>query len=627
DLGECSRGTQICSGGRWGVCMGEVRPQSEICDTLDNDCDGDVDEGCDPFEVCVPGDKKDCLLASPGVCGVGEITCQPDQTWGACLPVFIPGDLLEDCSSGEDEDCDGHTDCSDPDCATDSACTGSGGCTPGDTQECLTGLLGLCGIGVQECQSDRTWGSCVTLFSPGDVPEDCSSGADEDCDGATDCSDSADCSADPACTVPGCVPGDIKTCSLSVPGICGTGQMMCQPDETWGACTAVWNPGDLPEDCSSGADEDCDGYTDCSDPDCAADPACSGGSGCTPGDTKACATGYMGVCGTGQQTCQPDRTWGACDTLVLPGDRNEDCSNGLDDDCDGATDCSDPLDCAADPACSGSGGCTPGETRQCGYNDLGECELGTQMCPQSGDWADAPCVGAKWPTIENCGDGLDNDCDGDTDMADLDCGGGLCAPPGSMRQCGYSDIGECSMGTQICQGDLTWGPCNSPLPVYPKSEICGDGLDQDCNGIADEFCTTTTCVWNPVCTVGVDCEEQANPDAGTPLMFGWVWGLIDTAKSWSSWPDPPCTTNGVTGVVTCDFFYQTASRIEPNVNYTETPRSRWHAECVIAGPCDPGLADLRRVGVITCTNGGNPVVFGYTLNPSLNGYNGLFEQP
>ncbi|MBU0648832.1 hypothetical protein KJ969_01870, partial [Patescibacteria group bacterium] len=79
--------------------------------------------------------------------------------------------------------------------------------------------------------------------------------------------------------------------------------------------------------------------------------------------------------------------------------------------------------------------------------------------------------------------------------------------------------------------------------------------------------------------------------------------------------------------VTCDFFYQSASLIEPNVRYMDAPRVRYHAECTVPGPCNPDLSELRRVGAFACTNGGNPVLIGYTLNLPLSGYNVLFEQP
>ncbi len=52
--GVCQAGTQTCEpaeefGGLWGPCLGEVGPSAEVCDTLDNDCNGILDDapaGC-----------------------------------------------------------------------------------------------------------------------------------------------------------------------------------------------------------------------------------------------------------------------------------------------------------------------------------------------------------------------------------------------------------------------------------------------------------------------------------------------------------------------------------------------------------------------------------------------------
>jgi hypothetical protein len=77
-------------------------------------------------------------------------------------------------------------------------------------------------------------------------------------------------------------------------------------------------------------------------------------------------------------------------------------------------------------------------------------------------------------------------------------GGGAqeaCAP-GTTRACypftggGAAGVGACKAGTQACSksGEFgTWGACTGA--VGPSAEVCGDSIDNDCNGTADDGCT------------------------------------------------------------------------------------------------------------------------------------------
>ncbi|MHC4838582.1 MAG: MopE-related protein [Planctomycetota bacterium] len=49
DRGACEAGEQRCAGGEWGDCAGSVGPSPEICNGVDDNCDGAVDEQLQPL--------------------------------------------------------------------------------------------------------------------------------------------------------------------------------------------------------------------------------------------------------------------------------------------------------------------------------------------------------------------------------------------------------------------------------------------------------------------------------------------------------------------------------------------------------------------------------------------------
>lgn len=88
---------------------------------------------------------------------------------------------------------------------------------------------------------------------------------------------------------------------------------------------------------------------------------------------------------------------------------------------------------------------------------------------------------------DECGNGTDDDLDGVIDD-------GCSCAPGATQSCypGYASeigVGPCARGTQTCTGSTefgTWGTCGGA--VTPVAEVCDDGVDDDCNGAADDGC-------------------------------------------------------------------------------------------------------------------------------------------
>ncbi|MBU0952799.1 MAG: hypothetical protein KKA90_00005, partial [Nanoarchaeota archaeon] len=100
-LGVCSAGTQTCGSNAWGSCVQNIVSTPEVCDGLDNNCNGVVDESgiCE----CTNGDTKSCG-SNVGACSNGTQTCSMGS-WGSCLGSVGP--TIEVCTNSEDDDCDG----------------------------------------------------------------------------------------------------------------------------------------------------------------------------------------------------------------------------------------------------------------------------------------------------------------------------------------------------------------------------------------------------------------------------------------------------------------------------------------------------------------------------------------
>ena len=227
---------------------------TSTCDNVPDDgaCDNglfcDGVETCDPALDCQPGvdpcaggacDEAGDVCTS--VCGDG--TCDPGEDCNSCaadcpsfpLPGYSCGNGL--CEAGDGEDC--------VSCPAD--CNGVQGGKPANRFCC-----GFGGTNPVGCADSR----CVTGgFACTETPQGPG--------GSTCCGDSL-CES----------PEDSSSCALDCgpPPVCG--DMTCDPGEDECSCAADCGapPADEVGLCADGADNDCDGFTDCDDSDC--DPVC-----------------------------------------------------------------------------------------------------------------------------------------------------------------------------------------------------------------------------------------------------------------------------------------------------------------------------------------------------------------
>ena len=95
--------------------------------------------------------------------------------------------------------------------------------------------------------------------------------------------------------------------------------------------------------------------------------------------------------------------------------------------------------------------------------------------------------------IETC-DNIDNDCVGgiDNDVTQ----GCYSGPEGTLG------VGPCAGGTQVCAAG-EFGPCMGE--VTPMVDACGNQIDEDCDGVADENCDQDN---DGVTTTDGDCRDD-----------------------------------------------------------------------------------------------------------------------
>ena len=232
-------------------------------------------------------------------------------------------------------------------------------------------------------------------------------------------------------------------------------------------------------------------------------------------------TENIGACKDGTQTCTGAGefpAWGPCTGAITPVAEN--CTNGIDDNCNAQLDCVDPT-CASDPACNT--GCTDGQTRAC-YDgppntmNVGTCRAGTQTC--SGGYWPTTCTGEVLPTTEDCADAKDHNCNhlpGCLDVfacalspacqqqcaSPLDPGCGCPSGSGDTATCPEGMFGVTKGGTITSPGTIECCPCT--VSDCSNAGCCGETV---CAG--DPACSGLTCKPLPDSChgqVNLDCDD------------------------------------------------------------------------------------------------------------------------
>jgi len=501
------KGKRSCESGTLSACSATPK-SAELCDGLDNNCNGLTDEGtCDDNSPCT-ADSCDSAKAAPG-----SQACLHDPSAGACNDgnACTQGDTCAagTCAAGTAANCDDSNPCSDDTCDTNTgcvhtfavgkACSDGNGCTVGDACDggvCLPGAVSVCNDG-NGCTAD----SCDT------VTGDCTA---TPFDGAT-CSDGDACTIFDGCKGGACV-GDPNLCDDGNPctnAACSKTKG-CAFAPVAGSCSDG-NACTGGEACANGA---CSGGAAvvCSNPSVCATAACDPQSGecvaTSKPDGVACSDGT--VCTTGDACAG-----GACKGAVLDCEDNNGCTL---DSCDAATGCQHTVTTGS---CSDGNACTTGDTCSSGV-----CTGQATTCPASGTCVTSSCSATSGKCVDlpvggtvSCDDGTacttgdaclagectgtSADCDDKNECTIDSCSAGLgCAHTETSGNC--SDDDACTTG-DACAGGACVGVALDVTTACDDKNACTTDSCTPALGCVNAN-NTSACDDNNSCTVGDACN-------------------------------------------------------------------------------------------------------------------------
>src|SRR5581483_2111854 len=332
---------------KWYVCSATaVCPHAELCNGLDDDCDGTLAGGAmPPAPGAMTGDERDHD-------GDGYLACGP------CATPTAPGVL--GCGDCDDTNLDVHPGAKDVCNGADDDCNPA---TPDGVDECgvTAPMLPVC-CGAGGCKNTQTdfafCGSCTTACTSANanlcVAGGCRCGGSPPCPAGQACSagvcttgaNGTPCTIDGNCTSGHCADGvccsaascaTCNTCNGATPGSCGISPL---------------GPGN---GCSA-AGQTCDGAGNCR---LANGATCPGSSPCLSGnctDGVCCDLACSGAC----QRCNLAGSMGTCKTSPLGTAGRTACANNIL--CDGVNTtcqatCSSDFMCVSGDYCASTSSC------------------------------------------------------------------------------------------------------------------------------------------------------------------------------------------------------------------------------------------------------------------------------